>query len=177
MLYMIGGPPRMGKSSLAQSILAKYKIPYVSTDGLTVMLKPIGQPSFYSPKKSDSFFSYLELFVDRILKSVPDYLIEGDAFSPQHVKQLGEKYELKSVFLRMSRVNPESIIKHTKFDKWTDDINEEDLSYLCERIVVASNDIETQCNQVGLRSTDLYQNYDQQIKFALEYLMSWAKRF
>ena len=172
MLYMIGGPPRMGKSSLAQLILNRHNIPYVSTDGLTVMLKPIGQPSFYSPKKSERFFPYLELFIDRMLKSVPDYLIEGDAFSPQHVKKLEEKYKLKSVFLTMSKVNPESIIKHTKFDRWTDDVHAEELSYLCERITAASKDIQAQCNHVGARNIDLSQDYDQQIKAAYEYLMN-----
>lgn len=72
MLYLIGGPPRMGKSTLARLVLTENKIPYVSTDGLTVMLKPIGQPSFYSLEKSNLFFPFLELFISRITKSYPD---------------------------------------------------------------------------------------------------------
>jgi len=66
MIYMIGGPPRTGKSSLAQLIMKNYQIPYVSTGGLTAMLKPIGQPSFYNSEKSERFFPYLELFIDRM---------------------------------------------------------------------------------------------------------------
>lgn len=162
----------MGKSSLAQLILNSHKIPYVSTDGLTVMLKPIGQPSFYSPEKSDRFFPYLELFVDRMSKSTPNYLIEGDAFSPLHVKRLQEKHGIRSVFLTMSKVVPKSIIDNSKFDRWANEINEEQLAYLCERIMSASKDIETQCEETGLISVDLSNNYDYQFKAAYSCLMN-----
>ncbi len=168
---MIGGPPRMGKSSLAQLILKKHSIPYVSTDGLTVMLKPIGQPSFYSPEKSKRFFPYLELFIDRMTKSAPHYLIEGDAFNPLHIKKLQEKYEIKSVFLTMSKITPQSIINNEKFDRWADNIDEDKLAYLCERITGASKDINTQCEQTGMVCVDLSNNYEHQFKSAYEYLM------
>lgn len=169
---MIGGPPRMGKSSLAQLILKENGIPYVSTDALTVMLEPIGQPTFYGAEKANQFFPHLELFVDRILRTAPNYVIEGDAFSPEHVKKLQDKYEVKSVFLTMSKINPESITANTKHDTWTDDISDSELRLLCDRVVTASKDIQAQCERLGLPCIDLSSQYNQQFKNAYTLLIS-----
>ena len=37
MVYLIGGPPRSGKTSLAKTMSKKYSIPWVSTDMLEVV--------------------------------------------------------------------------------------------------------------------------------------------
>ena len=162
----------MGKSSLAQLILKKNGIPYVSTDALTVMLGPIGQTTFYDQDKAKQFFPYLELFIDRILKTAPDYVIEGDAFSPEHVKILEKQYDITSVFLTMNQVSPESITKNIQHDTWTDHISTKELQILCQRITTASKDIQTQCENLGLPHVDLSRNYSRQFKSAYTHLMS-----
>ena len=162
----------MGKSTLARLVLMENKIPYVSTDGLTVMLKPIGQPSFYSVEKSNLFFPYLELFISRITKSCPDYLIEGDSFTPEQVEILQNKYELKSVFLTMSHTTVENIINNTGYDKWSDEASPEQLNDLVQRIHIASKDIQQECTKRSLNCFDLSENYDAVLYGAYRSLMS-----
>lgn len=162
----------MGKSTLARRVLLENKIPYVSTDGLTVMLKPIGQPSFYSVEKSNLFFPYLELFIARITKSCPDYIIEGDSFTPAHVEILQNKYELKSVFLTMSHTTVENIITNAGYDTWTNDASSEQLTNLVERVQAASKDIQLECVKRGLNCFDLSKNYNAVLHDAYRALMS-----
>lgn len=171
MLYLISGPPRMGKSSLAQELLTKRKVPYVSTDGLTVMLKPIGQPSFYDTEKSERFFPYLDLFISRIISVGPDYAIEGDAFSPKHVEILKKKYELRCIFLTMRDITKESIVSHTKHDNWSSRITTDQMDYLVKRIKMASAEIEKECNKFDIASFDLSDDYNKTFKDAYDYLI------
>lgn len=169
---MIGGPPRVGKSSLAQVLLDKNKIPYVSTDALTVMLNPEGETSYYSPEKSNRLYPYLDLFIGRMIKIAPDFAIEGDAFSPSHVKSLMAKYDIKSVFLSMEKADPVSIVKYEKFDRWTDDISSLELKRLCERIVEASAELKEQCVKYGIPYFDVSRDYDRQFGLAYEALFA-----
>lgn len=150
----------MGKSTMAQKLLQEKGFPYVSTDGLTVMLKPLGQPSFYSPEKSEQFFPYLDLFISRIRDVGPDYVIEGDAFSPQQVAKLKQKYEIKSIFLTMTNIEKGKIVKYAKHDKWVEKVSDEHLDNLVNRISNASQIIQEQCKKSGIDCFDLSENYE-----------------
>lgn len=53
MIYLIGGPPRTGKSILAEKLSARIVAPWISTDAIEVMIKPYipkGQISELYPK-------------------------------------------------------------------------------------------------------------------------------
>ncbi len=171
MLYLIGGPPRMGKSTMAQKFLSDLGIPYVSTDALTVMLKPVGQPSFYSSEKSERFSPYLDLFISRIVPIGPDYVIEGDAFSPEHVDRLRSKYELLSVFLTMPGITAKSIIENVKYDAWSNAISDKQLENLVVRIQQASISIQADCKRLDIGCFDLSQNYEHEFLTAYESLI------
>jgi hypothetical protein len=136
------------------------------------MLKPVGQPSFYSPKKSERFYPYLDLFIGRIAKTAPDYVIEGDAFSPQHVKELQSKYEIKCVFLVMKNISPENILKNEKYDRWTDYDTPEELENLCSRIMKASAELISYCKETSIPYFDLSENYKEQFTKASNELIS-----
>ncbi len=157
----------MGKSTLAQKLLNDKKIAYVSTDGLTVMLKPAGIPSFYDRNKSERFFPYLEQFIERMLPVGPDYTIEGDSFTPQHAYILGEKCDVKAVFLGMSKVSVDNMLDYTKHDKWVERVTRNQLEDLAERIIQASVEIEKECSKYDIKYFDLSLGYND--KFADAY--------
>lgn len=172
MFYLIGGPPRMGKSTLAQQLLDEEKIPYVSSDGLTVMLKPAGQPSFYSPQKADQFYPYLELFMDRMQTVGPQYTIEGDAFSPQHVAALSKKHEIKSIFLVMKEIRKADILNFLQHDTWASKISSAQLDNLVLRIKRASKDLEEECIKYDIACVDLSKDYLHSLSRAKAILLS-----
>jgi hypothetical protein len=149
----------MGKSTLAQKLLKEKGIPYVSTDGLTVMLKPAGQPSFYSPEKAELFYPYLDLFISRMQNVGPDYVIEGDAFSPHHVDTLKQKYDISCVFLIMSQVKASNILQYIQHDAWARNITDEHMNDLINRVTKASEQIATDCNKYELPCFDLSHDY------------------
>ncbi len=162
----------MGKSTLAQRVLKERGIAYVSTDGLTVMLKPEGLPSFYSPKKAELFFPYLDAFISRMVPIGPDYLIEGDSFSPEHVVKLKNKYQLRCIFTIMPEISVTSMLSHTQHDKWTNEYSKDHLEGLVKRIKAASESIRQDCLLTGIPCYDLSHDYDSTINEAYHQLMS-----
>jgi hypothetical protein len=160
MLYLIGGPPRMGKSALAQKLLEDDGISGVSTDGLTVMLKAQGVPVFYSPLKADRFYPYLKKFIGRIMETEADYVIEGDAFMPRHVAEIAAHHPVQCVFLGMSEITPRSIIEYQHYDTWANQDTPAQLENLVARIISTSRTIKAQCRKHNLPYVDLSGDYD-----------------
>ncbi len=50
MIYLIGGPPKCGKTTLAKEMLKSFGIPWVSTDTLECVIKPYMHEVDFSKK-------------------------------------------------------------------------------------------------------------------------------
>lgn len=119
MLYLIGGPPRVGKSTLAQMLVDKKNVPYVPTDALFHTLKdtsstPIVDDKSGFDKKAQDLFPYLLTLARHLVWGAPDFCLEGDGFLPQQVKKLSEdevikKYQVKCVFLGFSKITGQQL--------------------------------------------------------------------
>jgi 2-phosphoglycerate kinase len=59
MIYLIGGPPKCGKTILAKLISKKFKIPWVSTDTLQVVARDYIWK--YAPEKYNQLYPHSEL--------------------------------------------------------------------------------------------------------------------
>jgi hypothetical protein len=106
-----------------------------------------------------------------MLSSVPDYLVEGDAFTPHHVDELKQKYELKAVFLTMSRISTTDILKFAKFDNWASENIPMQLKELAASIVAASKVIEEECEHFGVPCFDMSDDYDANFEKAYKSLL------
>jgi len=81
------------------------------------------------------------------------------------------KYEIKALFLVMSKVDSLSVANNAKFDRWTDEIDEEQLLDICKRIAAASSELKAQCDKAGIASFDLATDYEQNFRRAYDYLV------
>ncbi len=116
MIYLIGGAPRAGKSTLAQQLCATLKIGWISTDLLMVLLgvkdtagikvKWDAAPEAIAAN-AEWFFPYLERFVWGVNSLADNYVIEGVDFLPAQVAQLSTQYPIRAVFLGCSHMTLE----------------------------------------------------------------------
>lgn len=113
MIYLIGGAPRVGKSSLAQQLAAKLQIGWISTDLLIDLLRTKGDLAIKqqwdaSPEAikaaAEFFFPYLERFVWGVNSMADSYIIEGVDFLPAQVAKLASQYTVRSLFLGRSQL-------------------------------------------------------------------------
>ena len=120
MLYLIGGVPQVGKSTLAKLILERKKIAHVDTDWIIHMLMfaapQLGIKTFTKLNKHEfknkaiNFYPFLYQFVKHNQPVIEDYVIEGDSFLPEHVSKLQKEFHVKACFLGTSNLQPETLL-------------------------------------------------------------------
>lgn len=182
MIYLIGGVPRIGKSTLASRILERDKIAYVDTDWIVHMLMyaaPQAGVKTYTDfnliefkNKAEKFYPFLYQFIKHNQPVVENYVIEGDSFLPEHVSLLQKEFNIKACFLGSSNLKPETLLNNpSKNDWWIKKMSSQQLSDLCNWIMDMSSFLEKECSLYKITYFDVAINYREQIEKAYNYLL------
>jgi hypothetical protein len=174
MLYMIGGAPRVGKTTLARRIMNKKRIPFVSTDVLTHALDA-AYPSLRIRSRSwetipDAFVSYLQKFARYTSQCVGDCVIEGDAFFPSHVALLSRELPIRSCFIGASAIYLEDIKRYSEHDDWVSRLSEAEQRELPNWIETKSAMLSSSCHLYGIPFLDIANSQSQALKTAYDLL-------
>ena len=99
-LYLIGGPPRVGKSSLAQRLLTLDRIPWLPTDVLRTVLRrvlpeldAIDQDPVDASLLAECMYPHIEKAAEVCTEDNERFLIEGFEMSASYPARLGEALE------------------------------------------------------------------------------------
>lgn len=182
MLYLVGGVPRVGKSTLANLILERNKIAYVDADWIIHMLmltaphlgvKVFSKFNKYEFRnKAINFYPFLYQFIKHNQPVVSKYIIEGDSFLPQHVFALKKDFQIKACFLGLSNLQPQILLNNpSKNDWWIKKLTPQQLVNLCKWIVNMSTFLEKECRKYKIKYFDLSKNHSEQIEKAYQYLL------
>src|SRR6266498_6043214 len=94
-LYLIGGPPRVGKSSLAQRLLKLDRIPWLPTDVLRTVLRrvlpeleAIDQDPVDATLLAEFMYPHVEQAAEVCAEEAKRFLIEGFELSPSYPARL-----------------------------------------------------------------------------------------
>jgi hypothetical protein len=112
-LYLIGGPPRVGKSSLAQVVLERCKISGCGTDILVNMLAEaapeLGVHHGSHPDKAQSAFRFQIEFLRPFSYTGGDYVLEGDVVTPDLAAAVSKIGPVSAVFLGNTTLTVEEL--------------------------------------------------------------------
>ena len=143
MIYLIGGPPKCGKTTLAKRLLKSKGIPWVSTDTLQSVIKPyINKKDFpekfptshqrgkdndekYSKYSSDEIISAyqqqaktayqaIDMFALSEITEKNDFVIEGYHIEPKLADELNTKYPDKTRCIFLIRPDKEKFVSDAK---------------------------------------------------------------
>ena len=163
MIYLIGGPPRVGKTQLAELICVRSGVPFVSTDALREIVN-VFAPDFgrmpwddvhASRQHAERFYPYLETFVVEGVTPGKRYLVEGVEFLPEQAVRLVEAHQVRSCFLGMSRCSLAELELETD-GNWVHDVEKiEDRERLASAIVSVSRWIESECARLHMPFVDM----------------------
>lgn len=156
MLFLIGGAPRVGKSTLANILLDKNRISYIDTDWLIHMLMysapQLGIKTYKNlslqefKNKANNFYPFLYQLVKHNQPVLDKYTIEGDAFLPHHVSELRKEFKVSCCFIGTSRLTPKILLENpSKNDWWIKKMNSEALEALCEWVMKTSSYLKKEC--------------------------------
>jgi 2-phosphoglycerate kinase len=183
MIYLIGGPPRVGKSTIANILLEKSNIAFIDTDWIVHMLmfaSPNSGVATYKNlildefiNKAEKFYPYLYQFIKYNQPVVNRYLIEGDVILPKYITQLNKEFETRSVFLGTSYLTSEILLNNpSSNDWWIKKMTNEDLEKLCRYVVEISEYLANECDKYKLNYIDVNKNYKLEINKAADILLN-----
>lgn len=176
MIYLIGGPPRCGKSTLAKMLLERKKVAYVATDFLVHMLKKAAPELGITDKvdiltRTERFLPFLEQFIKVAQYETAGYAIEGDVIWPKEVEILTKKFEIKSIFVGNETITLENMVDNVGSNNWIMKLTEEERKGLPEWIRQQSGLIRKECKKYGSKYIDMSFDFEDQINLAAEYLL------
>jgi hypothetical protein len=178
-LLLLGGPPRCGKTLLAQRVASTRRIGWLSTDTIrdvVDMLMPelyeSGGPGRSPDPEADLLFPYFERVVESCAYLVDDYLIEGVGFMPRHVVALDANIEVRPVFVGMAEVRLDTLLATEGRNRWHRQLDEATLALLPSWIESWSRTIEDECAQLDLPYVDLSGDFNAGLDAARRLLLA-----
>lgn len=176
MVYLIGGASRVGKSTLANLLLQRRRISFLSADALVHTLKNVAPELGVTgngplPEKAAKFYPYLKGFIKYNSFSIKDFIIEGDVILPYHSAELSQEFPVKSCFLGFSEIAIGALKENAGSNNWIDNLTEGSLKALPEEIIKISKFIKTECEKYSLKYFDLSGKYKERLEEAYTFLL------
>ena len=187
MLYMIGGAPRSGKTTLARRMFAEHGVPYFSIDTLIASLASampelgmrVSDPAL---KRMEVVWPMIRKVACDILHSGDDLLLEGDVLLPKHLIEFGHSTHagIKACFIGYADVDPEkklrAIREHVAAGiDWTEELDDARLLNLIGELRTFSEYLRRECCHYKIPYFDGSVCFASAIRDAKTYLHSPAK--
>ena len=162
MIVLIGGPPRVGKTQLAQLVCARDAIPYASTDAVREVVN-VADPAFgqmpwrdldAARSHADRFVPFLDAFVSEYDLPNRRFVVEGVEFLPQQAARLGMTRSLRCCFLGLSECSVEAL-EVDQAGNWIWDVPPADRPGIAADIVELSRWMQAACGRLGLPFVDM----------------------
>lgn len=175
MIYLIGGTPRVGKSTLAALILERDKISNISTDVLRNVLDysslQVGIKDFEPQKQSEAFFPYFLPLLKILQNKYQNYVVEGDLFYPEQIVEIKERINLKCCFLGSSNITLEDLKQIDSKLDWVSKLPPEKQADLPREFIERSKMFETEAPKHGFSYFDISPNRQAALESAYNELM------
>ncbi|GHU36046.1 hypothetical protein FACS1894172_18540 [Spirochaetia bacterium] len=184
MVILIGGAGYVGKTLMAQNILEKYKIPYLSMDHLKMGIFRGCANCSFTPESKDTLITeklwpIIKGIIMTNIENNQNITIEGCYF-PFSINELGKEYFEKIIFFYIGF--SEKYIKENFSSKIIENRNViEKRGYefdtALEQYIIEHNEIKTMCIKNGVKYFEINNNYDNEIKFVYKWIENeWNKK-
>lgn len=172
MIYLVGGPPRVGKSTLALIALEEAGIPYCSTDMIIGMLEvaapELGVRHGFHAGKADSMTGLLTHFVCCADIGNDAYLVEGDVVTPAFATLIAPQLsEMRAVFLGNTALTLDDL-RHAP--DWLEKSQAAEYEMVQREVVERSRRLRTECAELGQAYVEMSQDRNTAFAAALKAL-------
>jgi hypothetical protein len=158
MIYLIGGAPRVGKTTLSRMIMERKGIPFLSTDvirdAVDKAYPQLGLMDAEWEKRPSAFFPLFVSLARFAQYAQPNHVIEGDIFLPKQVKLLSHHMDVKCLFLGTSNVQLSGLKINTHND-WVSGLPRREQAALPQKIISVSEMFKTEAEKYKIPYFDL----------------------
>jgi 2-phosphoglycerate kinase len=138
MIYLIGGAPRVGKTTLAKMIMVRKQIPFLCTDlvrdAINEAFPNLNITSSEWKERAKNFEPVFKSLIKNSKASFTDFVVEGDIFFPAQVDGLKDK-DVKCCYLGIGQNGEQKDIP-----EWVISRSEE-LKEECSKYAIAYFDV------------------------------------
>lgn len=182
MIYLIGGVPRSGKSTLARLILKEKKISYFSIDLFMMAFHKNNNSlginvNLNSDERAELIWPYLKNMIITQIDAKEDFIFEGDIILPKYIKSyLKQNKNIKMCFLGYESLNIEKSILLFKKNRtsypndWFSKKSKKFMVNFLEKEVKKSKLIHKQCLDNKYPYFDISNSYESGILKAFNHL-------
>ncbi len=172
MIYLIGGPPRVGKTTLASIALKEAQIASCSTDMLAMMLERgapgLGVHHDFGARKTAALAPFLRPFLHCAQIVNADYLVEGDVITPAFVDSLRPQLKaVRSVFLGNTRLTEADL---RLVPGWLGGREAGAYAQARRDIIAASKNLRDECAQTGHTYVEMGDGWNAGLRAAADVL-------
>ena len=185
MVILIAGTSYVGKTLMAQKLLEKYKIPYLSIDHLKMGLYRSDHDLGFTPESKDEIitgklWSIIKGIIMTNIENNQNIIIEGCYF-PEYINISDKKYMDKIIFLYI--IFSEKYIKENLFKKiyeYRDVIEEreyemENKDDFMEKYIQENKRNKDNCIKYNIKYFEINHDYDEEIKLAYNWIENEIK--
>lgn len=186
MVILISGNGQSGKTFMAQNLLEKYKVPYLSIDHLKMGIYRSDKNCGFTPLDNvelvgDKLWPIIREIIKTNIENNQDIIIEGCYILPHYLKEFEKSYAEKiiPVFLVFSaqyiEANYESkILKYRSVIEDRGELDETD--YNMTEIIKEHNEYRSRCIEAGINYFEIYGNYEKEIAKVYEYIETQKRK-
>ncbi|MGH9125599.1 MAG: hypothetical protein ACRDZ8_12860 [Acidimicrobiales bacterium] len=164
-LYIVGGPPRVGKSALGQRIMTRRGVPWLSTDILSTVLGTVVREineldcGLNDPVPfAEMMYPFLERAANAALAQSATFLVEGVQWLPRHVTRLTvalDGVSVRACFLGHATYSSDDLASYRGVNRWHDAASAEEREGIPRWIRRWSEDLRAECDGLGQPYLDL----------------------
>ncbi len=143
----------------------RYKIPYLSTDHLMMAFMNGVQEmeihdKLWPNEIAEKMWRFLKPFIESIIVSKEDYIIEGEAMLPTLIMELIEQYpnQIKACFVGYSTIEIDDKIEYIKNHSsdidWLTPLGDEEIKKHVSNMIEYSKFIKNQAEECGINYID-----------------------
>jgi predicted kinase len=188
-IYLLGGPMRVGKSIIAQRVVELAPVSEVSTDDLRRMLRAaIPEHPMHADMDPTERYALMEPFLEglidvRLQRGAP-VLIEGDAFSPAWAAALRDRQPDRVRVCFAGEISIAPPIKARRLREhahehggWLVEATPETYSWVLKRIFAISRENKAVCDVLDIPFFDMGANFEASVERVAQYLTTGASEW
>jgi hypothetical protein len=165
MIYLLGGPPRTGKSTLARRLNQHHGLPVVSTDllrGVLITVVPELRAAMQGGdpyQEAEVLYPFLRQTIAVANVQLSDCVVEGVGFFPTHVTRLRSELGMpvRCCLLGRSTASPEDLFGYESQHRVYDKLSAEQKEAFGRMVVGWTHRLAADCEEHGAPFTDLAQ--------------------